>query len=341
MSLPIKHRMLSGDTTFNYLLFDRLRAFDAFVDQVSQSLNAHHRGILQGIHAHTQSLIEAGSDWYGLPVPQNIDELNGHDTFSGMELLKEIRPRIRQYLSEYLRYLEEAVMPLPRLSYNDRGLGLFSFDRAAMGLYRLSEVRLNGPLERTTTQLNIELGRDRLQSRIKKVYAYFEHKEQHWPAIRLYLMAGANADVKGDQLLYVGVACAELVTFLEARGVAVEVNVLIGSAFQGQVCLASVRVKRFEDPADLNRLLLLSSDPRYFRYRGFKALTALSNHLGLTIPEGLGKLEAHMGQQFVTALNGPSETSVRPFVFEQSYSLEQAAREVQRIVTRIAPKRAP
>ena len=70
----------------------------------------------------------------------------------------------------------------------------------------------------------------------------------------------------------------------------------------------------------------MSSDPRYFRFRGFKALIALSNHFGLTIPSGLGSLTESMGKEFVTVLGGDG------FVFEQSYSLESAAKEVTRIV---------
>jgi len=87
-----------------------------------------------------------------------------------------------------------------------------------------------------------------------------------------------------------------------------------------------VRVKRFQDKADLNQLLLMSSDPRYFRFRGFKALIAVSDYFGLTVPRGLGKMEKSMGRDFVSAIED------RGFVFEQSYSLEAAAREVSRIV---------
>ena len=99
-----------------------------------------------------------------------------------------------------------------------------------------------------------------------------------------------------------------------------------GRSLRAAVCIAAVRVKRFQDRIDKNLLLLLSSDPRYFRYRGFKALIALSNYFGLDIPKGLGRLEKNMGNQFVRALDA------KAFVFEQSYSLDHAAREVKRII---------
>ena len=90
--------------------------------------------------------------------------------------------------------------------------------------------------------------------------------------------------------------------------------------------MACVRVKRFQDRLDKNQLLLISSDPRYFRYRGFKSLVALSNYFGLTIPSGLGSITAQMGTAFAKAINP------KGFVFEQSYAMETAVREVTQII---------
>ena len=140
-------------------------------------------------------------------------------------------------------------------------------------------------------------------------------------------MAGANAHVKGNDLLYVGLACAELVEFMELRGVSVEVNVMLGTSFNNQVTMGCVRVKRFQDKLDKNQLLLMSSDPRYFRFRGFKSLVAMSNYFGLTIPSGLGTISASMGTAFAKAINP------KGFVFEQSYSMDSAVKEVSQIIT--------
>jgi len=103
-------------------------------------------------------------------------------------------------------------------------------------------------------------------------------------------------------------------------------NVLLGTAHSDQISMGIIKVKRFEDRLDKNQLLLLSSDPRYFRYRGFKALIALTNYFGLTIPTSLGRISEDMGKGFVTAQQG------KGFVFEQSYSLESAAKEVRTII---------
>ena len=278
------------------------------------------------VQRSTTENLKKGSDWYGKPTPQNTQELEEHNTFLGMSLLAEIQPKIKDKLATYLDYLNEAVLPKPKMSYNDRGLGVFSFDRAAMALFEQFPVNTSTPLQTSTSQMHIALGNKQVQTSVKSVYAYFQNKQQSYPALQLYIMAGANANVTGNNLLYVGLACAELVQFIELRGISVEVNVLLGTSFRNQVTMGCVRVKRFQDHLDKNQLLLLSSDPRYFRYRGFKALIAMSNYFGLTIPAGLGTITIAMGSAFAKAVNP------KGFVFEQSYAMDAAVREISQII---------
>ena len=322
MVLPKKHKIKQ----YNYVHFGSVRAFDEFVDEETLKLTDENRATWSGVNKDTLRKINSGSEWYGNPTPKNLNELNEHEVFLGMHLLKPIQAKIKQHLDKYLNYLDSEIMPKPKVAYNDRGLGMFSFDRAAMSLYKTDKINLSTPINRAISQLNVELGNRKINTAVKNVYAYFEHKNTSYPAITLYVMAGANADRKGDQLLYVGLACAELIDFLEQRGVAVELNVLLGTAHSDQISMGIIKVKRFEDRLDKNQLLLLSSDPRYFRYRGFKALIALTNYFGLTIPSSLGRISEDMGKGFVTA------QQEKGFVFEQSYSLESAAKEVTTII---------
>lgn len=322
-----KQHMTSGEhLQYHYLFFDSVRAFHAFTEMESRLLSRDNKRQWDIVKQETMDRIQYGSEWYGTPVPTGLYELENHKRFLGIHLIKQIQPKVKAHLSPYLNYLDAEVMPKPKLAYNDRGLGLFSFDRAAMGLYKRSEINLATPLDTTLTQLNIELGRLALHTSVKEVYAYFKNKNVSHPSLCLYLMAGANAYVTGNEMLYVGLACSELVEFLELRNVAVEVNVLLGTSFKQHVCMGVIRVKRFQDALDKNQLLLMSSDPRYFRYRGFQGLIALSNHFDLTIPSSLGTLSREMGGEFVKKIEGHG------FVFEQSYSLEAAAQEVKRIV---------
>ncbi|MEO9870381.1 MAG: hypothetical protein ABJQ69_03700 [Ekhidna sp.] len=325
------HTIQKKAVRYNYVRFESVGGFHAFVDDEVKVLSTHNRPVLKSINEGTQKQIEQGTQWYGSPPPKSISELDQHTRFMGMHLADEVRAKIKKYLASYMRLLDSEQMPKPKISYNDRGLGMFSFDRASVGLFKATRINTLTPIDSTITQLNIELGKKQTRTTVKKVFAYLENKRTHLPSMRLYIMAGANAHVQGDELLYVGLACHELIDFLQARGVAVEVNVLLGTYFNHQISMAVIKLKSFEDSMDTNQLLLLTSDPRYFRYKGFKALIALSNHFKLAIDTGLGRLTESMGYEFVQVLN-EKDTS-RGFVFEQSYSLDSAAKEVKRIIT--------
>ena len=324
---PQRHHIQKKGITYTYRHFTHVAAFNAFVDAQIPQLRPANRTIWKGLLTNTQALITRKPDWYGHPPVSRVRELEEHTHFQGMHLLDAIHSKIKATLSQYLKVLDLYTLPKPKLAYHDRGLGMFSFDRAAMGMYRSNPVDVSSPLSKTTSQLRIALGKTGLFTNVKKVYGYFQHKRTEYPAIQLYLLAGANAKVKGDQMLYVGLACGELVEFLEQRGVAVQVHVLVGTSFSNRVIMGVVRIKAFEQPLDKNQLLLLSSDPRYFRFRGFKALIALSDFFDLTIPKSLGRIQPAMGKNFVQALGNDG------VVFEQSYSLDGAAKEVHTMIT--------
>jgi hypothetical protein len=326
VSRPQKYIAQSTSGKYNYLLFDSVFAFNAFVDHEIQQLSSNNASRWNNVVQSTSQNLNSGTDWYGTPTPKDVKELEAHRTFLGMKLAQKIQPQIKDKLATYLDYLQDSVLPKPKMAYNDRGLGVFSFERAAMAMYKDFPVNNQTPVSTAVSQMNIELRNHQISTSVKSVYAYFQDKQMSYPSMQLYIMAGANANVKGDQLLYVGLACAELVDFLELRGISVEVNVLLGTSFSNQVAMACVRVKRFQDRLDKNQLLLISSDPRYFRYRGFKSLVALSNYFGLTIPSGLGSITAQMGTAFAKAINP------KGFVFEQSYAMETAVKEVTQII---------
>ncbi|TPN87154.1 DUF7192 family protein [Aquimarina algicola] len=323
------HTKKRGRRTTYYSYFDSVQAFNDFVDNKATALNIHNRERLKNMNEATASAISAGSSWYGSPSPKDVSELNEHRYFLGMELLRTIQPKIKDKLEQYIKLMGNQILSKPKVAYNDRGLGVFSFDRAAMGLYRLQPTGSKNPIENTISQLQIELDSSNKTTAVKSVFAYFKDRKSSYPALSLYLMAGGNARVKGDELLYVGLACAELVEFMEIRGVAVEVNTLLGTSFKGNVAMGVIRIKRFQDRLDKNQLLLMTSDPRYFRYRGFKALIGLSDHFGLNIPDGLGSLKANMGKDFVKEIGEKQE---RYAVFEQSYSINAAVNEVTQII---------
>lgn len=329
---PQKQNLSLQDGITHYVTFDSVPDFHGFVDMQIEQLGSENLQVFQRMHIRTGNRILQHGDWYGTPIPKSLSDVTGHHRFLGMHLIKVIQPKIQKRLERYLKLVEDQILPKPKLDYNDRGLGIFSFDRAAMGLFRVQPTAADTAIQKNISQMKIELDRDNKSTIVKKVYAQIKDKSSSFPSLQLYITAGANAQVKGDQLLYIGLACAALVEFMELRGVAVEVNILFETFFNGYYPMAIVRLKRYEDPLDKNQLLLLSSDPRYYRYRGFKALIALSNYFGLTIPASLGSAKKGIGKEFIKTLG------MGGIVFEQSYDMDSSVREVTQIITTYTQK---
>ncbi|WP_299243084.1 hypothetical protein [uncultured Aquimarina sp.] len=332
MNTSLKHTISLKDGTAYYVIFDSISDFHCFVDAQMEALSGGNFKVYKSMHTRAASGAYYGSGWYGTPAPTSIEDLQNHNRFLGMHLIKVIQPKIRKRLEHYLKLVEDQILPKPKLQFNDKGLGVFSFDRAAMGLFRMQPTAVNTNMQKNISQMKIELDRDNKTTSIKKVYAQIKDKASSFPSLQLYITAGANANIKGNQLLYIGLACAELVEFMELRGIAVEVNIIFETFFNGNYPIGVVRLKRFEDRLDKNQLLLLSSDPRYYRYRGFKALIALSNYFGLTIPSGLGAAKDGIGKDFIKALD------LGGVVFEQSFDINSAVNEVTEIIKTYSQK---
>ncbi len=326
MNTPVKHTISLNGATAHYVTFDSVIDFHSFVDTQIERLSGDNLDVFKSMHAKAANGIYYGSSWYGIPTPKSIEDLKYHNHFLGMHLIKLIQPKIKKRLAEYVKLVEHQILPKPKLDYNDKGLGVFSFDRAAMGLFRLQPTAAKTRMQKNINQMKIELDRDNKSTSIKKVYAQIQDKISSFPSLQVYITAGANADIQGNQLLYIGLACSELVEFMELRGIAVEVNIIFETYFEKFYPIGIVRLKRYEDRLDKNQLLLLSSDPRYFRYRGFKALIALSNYFGRAIPSGLGSTKEAIGKDFIKAQGSAG------IVFEQSYSIDTAVSEVTKII---------
>lgn len=322
MNFPSKHRFSKEGYTTHYVQFDSVEDFHQFIREQGKKLNTSNQKKWEAIDWEAQSKIDRRSDFYGIPVPQRLEDLQKHDQFLGMYLLEKLREQAKKYFEKYLALQNDESTSRPKLAYNAQGLGVFSFDRAILGMHRVQPTVNTPVMQKVINQMRIALDTQNKYTNIKKVYAHFENRKVSQPSLELYIMAGANARVEGEKLLYIGLACSELVTFMEARAIPVAVNVVFGNSFHSQRYMAVVRVKRFEDQLDKNQLLLLSSDPRYFRYRGFQALIALSDYFQQNIPHSLGSMLPNMGKDFIDQI-----TTNQYAVFEQSYSLEKAVQE--------------
>ena len=307
------------------LAFENPKAFHEFVNRQCRSLEFDNKATLDRIEANAKHRIASQSDWYGTPAPRSIEDLEAHHYFGNMELLETVEPKIKTHFHHYVALAKDSLITRPKLTSNSKGLGVFSFDRAVMGLYKLPMTKGNTPIASLLNQLKIALEKDKATT-VKDTHFHVEEHHQMRPSITINLLAGANAKTKGDALYYVGIACALLVEYLESCLVAVAVNVLIGTTINTDSCLSVVQIKRFEDPLDKNQLLVIGSDPRYFRYNGFKALIATADYCGLAIPRSLGQITPSIVGNYIES------THTYNVLFGQSYSLSEAAAEVIRLL---------
>ena len=103
------------------MLFDSVWNFNAFVDAEMALLSVKNKERWRQVNQYTQHNLNEHSKWYGTPIPKNLEELNEHRYFLGMQLLKVIQPQIKDQLARYMDHLNNDIMPLPKLAYNDRG----------------------------------------------------------------------------------------------------------------------------------------------------------------------------------------------------------------------------
>lgn len=330
MYSPQTYRLEGEQDPFLYLKFNSVDQLDQWVNEKVPQFSTHHLGLLKKLNDETEHDIHRQSSWFGDPSPQTLEELENHDQFLGMDLIPEVRKSVRPYLSKYLSIWNLEPVKRHKWTYNDKGVGVFDFSKAATGLYEAIPLNTDTPMDKVISQMSIALDRKEITTQTRKVFRAKTATPQNRPAIRIYLQAGGDSMINGNDMMYVGIGCSELVTFLEAQKIAVEVNVMIGTYYEHQHLSLITKVKSFNEPLKLNQLLLLSSDPRYFRYKGFKALIALCDHLDIDINNGLGQAYPETASLFARHAHGDSQT--KAYGFGHSYSLDALAREMESIV---------
>lgn len=312
--------MIDGHT-FRYVSFSSLEEMNRFVDQQEKMFSAGNRKEWNEYVVETGSKLQSKGAWFGNPVPASVKELEDHTTYGDMELLKTTRKLIESRLTHFLKRKGTEEMPKRKIAYNSMGLGIFSFDRAAIGLHKTRN----------------QHGEVRITTSIQDVYAYFQHKKVEQQNVRLYIVAGANGNVTGNDMMKVGLGATLLAEFLLEREYGVEISVIYGAdprSEPGVSYMGITKIKKFENSLDKNITMVLSSDPKYFRYRGFKTFHALYNSFDATFDAGTSSLVSEgKSKQFVESLQAKNSFA---YVFNRSYNVDGVAQEIERILNDIS-----
>jgi len=191
-----------------------------------------------------------------------------------------------------------------KLLFNDRGLGVFSFDRAAMGLKRVpvfyskkhnrnvpyNEVQQNGNKFIYTKDNSPLKKSEKISSSNKKVFAYFPEIDKNEKAIDIYFSGEAPSKATPEQMIYCGIPAIIIAEMLIKAGYKVRISAIFGSKTRDKTKTLSaiVPVKDFNRPIDVNQLLIIASDATFNRTEGFLISVHLFDYFNLTCPDDLG-----------------------------------------------------
>ena len=264
----------------------------------------------------TDEQVRSQATWgsqYGKGASAN-EILEGIRRFRDPDLIGSLLARFETALPQEIRN----AVPKRRLDYNDRGLGVFSFDRAAQGLYRLPEfvnlatgqkvddrlVEREAASPNSTgkerywqaaTQPRQELvkrwelrpdGSPLFRTTSKRVFGHFPKTKRMKAATEIFVSCGNYSDITPEQFLYSGMVALVIARLLIRGGVPVKINTVIGwrgSSSTEDYCCAVVPLKHYDEPLDDNLLAVATSDPRFWRCEGFRACMCLRRSAGMNL----------------------------------------------------------
>jgi hypothetical protein len=257
---------------------------------------------------YVDRLIQRQPSWYGSTTYEEMER--GITQFKDPELIERVYSQVNDKITTAVREKIKA----KKILYNPNGLGVFIFDRAAMGMYRIKEF-FSPSLDRVVEQEEVkqasrsyvlikdgspvrkrweqrkEDGKPKIRTTSKNVYAYYPKISKERQAVELYLACGANSNINSEAFLYSGISAIIVAQILEKARIPNRISIAIGSSpdnFRSTAYACIIPVKEYDENLDVNLLALLSSEPRFFRYEGFKGVIGMYDYFKASCPSGLG-----------------------------------------------------
>ena len=289
--------------------FKNLLEYRQWVEEKFKRLSSkNHSHQERFTKAYIDTRLRGDTEWFGKGV--TFEQLQ-----AGITEYKDpgLIDRIYQQVSEQISTQTRESLKARKVRYNPAGLGVFVFDRAAMGLYRLKEfysTKHQKAVQREevnfkTSPISLEKdgskiterweekenGKAKVRTNNKNVFAYYPPVQKLSNAVELFISCGGNSKVEAEAFLYSGISALIVAELLEKARIKTRISIVIGSApadihkaFYG--CM--IPVKNYDEKLDRNLLALLTSDPRFFRFEGLKGIIAAYDHFGAVAPSNLG-----------------------------------------------------
>lgn len=340
--------------------FRNLAEYSKWVDTKMQTLSELNKGHQARFNLQTlrSRIASDGSSWYGEGT--TAEELvAGITQYRKPELIERLLGKVKE---EIPAAMSEQVQSR-KMEFNDRGMGLFSFDRAAMGLYRIKELHspsLGKTVDReecsesdgvfTLIEDGSEVierwelkpdGKPKIRTITKKVFAWFPKRSKEREAVEIYIGCGGNSNLNAEQMLYSGLGAIVFAEILAKAHIPTKITIAIGSSDDGweTSCISLVPVKNYDETLDSNLLATLSSDPRFFRHEGFKGIVATYDQFGKECPWSLGSCidrETLMKSIENSTYTKTAKLAANRFYFGGTYNEQDAIKQIGNAITTLS-----
>lgn len=120
-------------------------------------------------------------------------------------------------------------------------------------------------------------------------------------AVRIFVLIGGNAYLKGEEIMWAGMATISIAELLEYMGYSVSVvccfgtergGLKRGNTETGGARFVSFEIKRFTETIDTEALLYVTADPTFFRIKCFDWYIKMNQKYGDQYEQGLGRIPA-------------------------------------------------
>ncbi|NLR58846.1 hypothetical protein HGH93_12085 [Chitinophaga polysaccharea] len=267
------------------------------------------------------SRIRGDRDWYGAGVTYR-ELADGITQYKDPELIERLYNKVAHELpADIVNRIKKR-----KLNFNALGLGVFSFDRAAMTLYRAK----------------MPSGKMAVKTATKELFAWFPAETRDRHAVELFISCDAPGNMTADRMLYGGISAILIAELLINAGVKVRINIVIGSGIEAREKYVGcvVPVKGYDDPFDRNLAALLTSDPRFMRFDAFKGVIAAFDHFRMPTPAGMGlpMNAAQLKDMFEQSGYTKKSQAQHRYYFGGTFSEAAAIKDIERIIDDIARK---
>lgn len=289
--------------------FENLLQYRDWIDLNMKRLSAGNDRLAKDFSRESINRKIRSPGWFGKNV--SYEELvAGITQYKNPSLIEQVYNKV----SDRISILSTSEIKSRKIKYNPFGLGVFSYDRAAMGMYRLKEYYCSA-LAATVDESQIISkdggyllaegglpvirrweqhadGRPKIRTSSKNVFAYYPRVNKEKQAVELFFCTGGHAGISAGQFLYSGICGIIIAEMLEKAKVPVRITIAIGSSpdrFERSAYCSLIPVKNYDEPLDVNLLATLTSDPRFFRYEGFKGIISGYNDFNASCPYDLGQ----------------------------------------------------